>query len=267
VPRQIRLFDEIRRTDPRPARYSEGSVAFLNRVDDPYFSAVRRLLEEWFGQHPEAHREMLRADFWSSDERSAVSAYWELYLHELHRRLGFEITVHPQVPGRSRRPDFRLVCGEHTFYLEAAVVAHSDEEMGRQSREAIVLDTINEARSPEFSLSVDWKQVGRSTPPRPEVVRKVEAWLATLDWQTERANLRPYSWTDPRRLPAPSTVIEFGDWAVSLTAYARRTRDDDHDRKTVGSPPGQRGYGNDIVPVGDSLKFKASRYGKPICRM
>lgn len=32
----LRLFDEIVRTDPRPARYAEGSFAFLNRVDDRF---------------------------------------------------------------------------------------------------------------------------------------------------------------------------------------------------------------------------------------
>ena len=174
--------------------------------------------------------------FRDKDERNVASAFWELFLHELHRRLGFEITVHPSVPGTTRRPDFRFANAEHAFYLEAAVVAHSDKEMASRQLEAIVLDIINQAHSPDFSLSVDWKRVGRTMHRRQEVVGKVEAWLATLDWKAEREKLATRSWNDPRRLPAATTVIEFGDWAASLTAFPRRTR---------------------------GGKFKASRYGRP----
>jgi hypothetical protein len=222
---QLRLFDDIARTDSRPARYSEGSFAFLNRVDDPFFEAVRLVLESWFARYPEEHQHELRASFRGDDQREIVPAFWELYLFELHRRLGFAVTVHPSVPGTTKRPDFRLDKGEHAFYLEAAVVGHSDEEMARRLREAIVLDMINDCRSTDFSLSADWESIGQTTPRRDEVIGKVDAWLTSLDWQTERERLEPYASDDPRPLPAPTRIIEFGDWSISLTAYPRSTRE------------------------------------------
>jgi hypothetical protein len=80
---------------------------------------------------------------------AACSPYWELYLHELHRCLGFEVTVHPEVPGTSTRPDF-LMSNE-----EAALVAYSDKEARRRQREALVLDIINDIKNRDFSLSVE----------------------------------------------------------------------------------------------------------------
>jgi hypothetical protein len=258
-----RLFDDISRTDPRPARYSEGSFAFLNRVDDPYFATVRTLMEDWFARYPEEHRHALRAMFRGDDQRETVSAFWELYLHELHRQLGFEVTVHPQVPGTTRRPDFRVQRSEQAFYVEAAVAAHSDGEMTQRMREAIVLDTINDCGNHDFSLSVDWLRIGRTTPRREEVIGKVEGWLASLDWQTLHGALASRDWDDPRPSPAPTTVIEFGDWAVRLTAYARTVRDDDLDRRIIGSPPMVEASGDDTKRVLETLKGKASPYGKP----
>lgn len=91
---------------------------------------------------------------------------------------------------------------------------------------------------------------------------RVEAWLAALDWQAERNALAPYGWDDPRPLPVPSRIIEFRDWAVSLTAYPLKTRGDDPDRRLIGSPPTRGDAVDDITPVLGTLKAKSSRYGK-----
>lgn len=266
VSRRLRLFDDFVRKDPRPARYAEGSFAFLNRIDDPFFATVRQLMEDWFAHYPAEHQHELSAKFRRDEQREMVSAFWELYLFELHRRLGFRVTVHPQVPGTTKRPDFRMDSHDHAFYLEAAVAAHSDEEAAQRFREALVLDMINDCRNADFSLSVDWKKIGRSTPRREEVIGRIEAWLASLDWRTERTRLVPYTWDDPRPLPVPTRVIEFGDWAVSLTAFPRKTRDAGSDRRLIGSPPVRGGAVDDITPLLGTLKGKSSRYATPDLR-
>ena len=45
-PTALRLFDDRARTDPSPAPRAESHFGFLNRVDRPYFAAVRDLLED-----------------------------------------------------------------------------------------------------------------------------------------------------------------------------------------------------------------------------
>jgi hypothetical protein len=47
-PPSLQLFDDIERTDPSAAPRGESHFAFLNRIDRPYFAAVRDLLENWF---------------------------------------------------------------------------------------------------------------------------------------------------------------------------------------------------------------------------
>jgi hypothetical protein len=220
-------------------------------------------METWYASYPTEHQNELRAKFRLNERREMISAFWELYLYEIHRRLGFQVTVHPEVPGTTKRPDFKMRSGEHAFYLEAAVAAHSDKEVAQRLREALILDMINECHNADFSLSVDWTRIGRSTPKRAEVTEKVDAWLAALDWQAERDALAPYTWDDPRPLPVPTSTIEFRDWAVALTAYPRKSRDHDPERRLIGSPPTRGGIVDDITPVLRTLRTKASRYGKP----
>lgn len=88
------IFDEIERTDHRQSAHAEGTFDFLNRVADPVFERERSLIESWFGAYPsgapddsEARRE-LRCRFRSKSDIDFSSAFWELYLHEAHRRAG-----------------------------------------------------------------------------------------------------------------------------------------------------------------------------------
>ena len=55
-----RVFDDIVRTDGRPARYGEGRFEFLNRSASLYFGLVRDLIEEWFSHVPSQHQPGLR---------------------------------------------------------------------------------------------------------------------------------------------------------------------------------------------------------------
>jgi len=107
----MRLFPPQRRSDPSPADHTERTYAFLCRVDDPAFEAIRMLLDEWFIRYRfeqgEVEARDLAARFKSNDDLQFEAAFWELYLHEAHRRLGFSVTAlrlrHVAIGGRTSR--------------------------------------------------------------------------------------------------------------------------------------------------------------------
>ena len=250
------------RTNGRPAQYAESSWAFLNRVHDPFYDAVRGLLEAWFQRYPPQHCSDLRERFRHDDRRSHIAAFWELYLHELHLRLGFQVEVHPTVPGTSNHPDFKMTSGEDSFYLEATIVGDSDEDAAQNHRESSVIDILNEIKCSAFSLSVDWETTGQSLP-RPDVLKeKVCDWLASLDWAVERAKLEPFSRDGPPS-PVPSTTVRVDGWAIELRAYAQRAPDVGARDRLVSAPPMIGGEIDDITPARAKLKAKARHYGKP----
>lgn len=117
----LRVFDDIPRTDRRPARADERRFDFLNRSASLCFGHVRELIEDWFSQLPANEQAGMRGALRADNDASA-SAFWELYLHEGYRRAGFMIDVHPSIPGRPTRPDFLMRRGNEEFYLEAVSV-------------------------------------------------------------------------------------------------------------------------------------------------
>jgi hypothetical protein len=116
------LFDDTERYDASPSAYSEDTFSFYNRVAGPTWTRIRRTLDGWFADYPVEHSADLRGRFRSNREGAHASAFWEMYLHHLFGRLGYEVTVHPTVPDTTRQPDFEITRGDERLYVEAAVV-------------------------------------------------------------------------------------------------------------------------------------------------
>ena len=176
------LFDDFQRTNNWPMREAELSFLFLNRTARPAFEDVRRVLEAWFRHYPQEHQQDIRNRFRARVEHNHQSAFFELFLHELLRRLGCAVVVHPQVPNSADRPDFHVTdpAGE-AFYLEAAVVMeYSENERAARARVALVKDTINDANSPDFFIDYEFAGSLATSPPIGKFRRKLERWLSTL---------------------------------------------------------------------------------------
>jgi hypothetical protein len=97
------------RDDPAPKRAAESTYKFLDSVDDPVFEPVRATLNAWFEHFAQrqdtAAATDVRARLNAKQPLQFYAAFWELYLHELHSRLGFDVLAHPPGP-QTTRPDF-----------------------------------------------------------------------------------------------------------------------------------------------------------------
>jgi hypothetical protein len=140
-------------------------------------------LERWFSAYPDEHKPDLRARYRSGRQSDHLSAFFELYLHQLLCRLGNQVQVHPDVAHSSSRPDFlaRTACGE-SFYLEA-ILAHapSVEAEATEKRVAEVYDCLNRMDSPNFFLAMNLRGSPASPPKAARLRRELEHWLASLD--------------------------------------------------------------------------------------
>jgi hypothetical protein len=118
---RVPVFDDIRRYDSSPQRYSEDTFSFYNRADGVTWQRIRDTLDAWFAEYPAEHAD-LRGRFRSKRQGAHVGAFWELYLLLLLRRMGYELDVHPEVPDSSHQPDFEIARPGERLYVEAAVV-------------------------------------------------------------------------------------------------------------------------------------------------
>ena len=122
------LFDNVERINGNPSEQGESLYAFLNGTAGNDWQRVRDVLTEWLSRYPEAERPTLISRFQRTDRRGFLGAFWELYLHELFRRLGFDITLHPALDGTTHRPDFRLQRGTAVTYVEAVTIYESQAQ-------------------------------------------------------------------------------------------------------------------------------------------
>jgi hypothetical protein len=256
----LRIFDKRQRDDAYPAREGEDSFSFLNRVDTPFWAQVRELLEDFFSRYPSEHAESLRRDFRSRLPGRHFAAWWELYLHELFGRLGYDIIIHPALEGTERRPDFGLSREGAEVLVEASVVfsgiAGSEEEMG--AAPGWMLAAFEGIENPNFFVSIhEVASHGEEQLKRAEIARPVEEWLVELD--PDQVS-REYE-EDGR---FPSLRVERRGWAVDLEAWPVKAEARGRPgHRVLGSGPAMGAMVDDVDQLESKLKAKAGRYGRP----
>ncbi len=250
-----RLFDQVARTNGRPGLYGEDSFAFLNRAAGVVWNRIREKLDEWYAAFPDVDGD-LRQRFRSRRPEQHYAAWWELYVHNLLQSMGFEVTVHPTVPGTTGHPDFLAERGDESFYVEAATVLSGIVAQGRRGRlEAAVQDVINEIDASNFMVALRYDRVGTTMPKGTAIKGPIEAFLATLSaddlltaspaisaWQTVRA----------------------GDWEIALRAIPRLAMYRGcPDNRLIGTPGAIAGFTNDVPKIRSAVTRKGKRYGTP----
>jgi hypothetical protein len=227
--------------------------AFLDRVSAPELAAPRAILTEWFAHWPAQDRQDIRRRLQAKGHDQFFGAFWEMYLNELHRRLGFACERDPVIAGSSKHPDFLMTRGEDSFYLEGTIVGHSTEEASRERRERLLIEQVDGAYHPDFSVRVRRVVVSDNQPSKAAVVKAVESWLSTLDWEAE--STRTEVARQPHRIAVGDAVLHLLPWPK-----ADNTRGD-RSFPTVVTRTGIGGVINEPPTILDDLRDKASRYG------
>lgn len=244
------------RTDESPRAHQEPGYAFLDRAAGARWARVRDELDGWFAHLPAAARSDLRNRFAQDAELDHAGAFWELWVHEAHRRRGFDVTVNIGTEAGERRQDFVLARGRERCWLEATVVggdsplSFTERRLDEQLR-----DIVETVRAPRFSLALEVVRFGACSPGRRRIVPPLERWLGGFDvcaLRTRRA----------AGAAAPVKRLAFDDWIVDVEAIAL---EDAAARACGCAQLVPRGAGgrvvNDVRPLRRKIKKKAARYG------
>jgi hypothetical protein len=246
------------RTDATPRSHQEPAYAFLDRAAGACWARVRAELDGWFARLPAAARADLRNRFAQHGELDHAGAFWELWVHEAHRRRGFEVTVNIGCEAGERRQDFVLARGGERCWLEATVVggdsplSFTERRLDEQLR-----DIVATVRAPRFSLALEVVRYGACSPGRRRVVPPLERWLGEFDVRELRAR---------RALGASAPVkrLAFDDWVVDVEAIAlcdEAARPSGCAQLVPRGIDGGAGSVNDVRPLRRKIKKKAARYG------
>lgn len=237
----VPLFDDIERTEDGPARYAEPRFAYWNRSARTDIGLVRALMEEWFARYPSDDAPELRARI-RGDDQSFHSATFELLLHELLRRLGCSLKVHPDVPNSTKHPEFLVADPDGSaWYLEAIVASgQSKEEATVMRLKNDVYDALNDIDSPNDFLNIEIVTGSRTPLPTSKLKRFVRDRLGS---------------------EGPWRFVE-GEWDVAIEPMPKSNE--------LRGVPGVRPLGIQYIPlhqvktaeaIREAVRTKAKRYG------
>lgn len=228
-----RIFDEIERTDKRSRYFSESSFDYYNISARPGFVAIRELIEQWYTEFPDAGKADIRGRFRSGKETDFRSAFFEMYLYQLCRSLGFSVDIYPDMEPHAKKshPDFILLReGQPVLYLEGTLAQKPQSVTAAERRQSELEDAINRLHSPDFWLSLDTSGTATESIPVSKARKKLQEWLKGLRVEeiVEDAKTKGDA-------ALPTFIDSYGGLTVTVTANP--------------NPPERRGN-SDMRPLG-----------------
>ncbi|MYG81047.1 MAG: hypothetical protein F4187_04455, partial [Gemmatimonadetes bacterium] len=210
---RLTLFDDTERWDHRHSPRRESYFEFLNRSAWPASCNIRAALEQWFEDYPDDSKKDLRARFRKPDQNHE-SAFFELFLHQVLRRLELVPAVHPKPRSGRGRPDFAIRGRDGgVHYVEANVAAQrgrfSEDPLEDEQLDAI--DTLAAEEPTTIALHVTTRGKLCRSHSGHSIRNEVRRWLEGIDPNTD---LHPLDARDNPRLE-----VCRDDWRVELLAF------------------------------------------------
>lgn len=166
----------------RPKQFGESSYAYYRNSERASVRVLRDLLEQWFDEIPVQERLDLQQRFRSRNASQHRSAFFELFLHHLLLRSGYQVGFHPEMQGVTTHPDFLVSRnGQARFYLEAVATSASEREEAEENRRNQVYDALNNLRSPDFFLALHIEGAPETSPSGARLRGDLARWLQELD--------------------------------------------------------------------------------------
>ncbi len=252
----MQLFDSDDRTHHGPAGHVEGTYSFLCRSAWEASAQARALLEDWFHHYPEAEQPELRRRF----ESDFDAAFFELAVHELLRRLGAVVEVHPEMPDVSTRPDYLAEFPGTTGVFVEVVVATDEPatEAAEKARQGQLWEEINKVPSPNFFLQISTYEVLTNRQPSGRRIRsflerelkKYDADQVTDDYELAGSRALP-----TLRYEDPQVHIDFTLIPKKPVGRKKRSR-------PIGVYPMASRWGGTTPSIRNAISRKATRYGR-----
>jgi hypothetical protein len=250
----MKLFDDNERVDLDPSFHNENPYDYYDRSARTDISNVRQLLNSWFSTYPDKEKKEIKSRF----KKTFSSAFYELFIYQLFKCQGFEIEIHPEIPGSMKHPDFLLKKGNIEFYLEAKEARDKSEaEEALDKRINHVYDSLNKIKSPNFLLKIDELILKSSQQPSTKkAIEKIETDLAKYDPDDLSDKLTKLGLDGAVRIEFENPDLKLVVALIPKIPSARNL-----EGRPIGMYPFESFWGGSEDSIKDSFTKKSKRYG------
>lgn len=249
------LFDSFERTCLEFAKHNDNTYEYYNNSARTDMSKVRDTLERWFHNYPEEEKKELKNRF----KKDFDSSFYELFLHELFCKLGYDITIHPDLPSSPKKPDFLISKDNLELFIEAKVVKGKTMEQEAFERKRNELyDNLNKLNTKDFFLNIeDVCFLTQKQPGTKEMIKCIEEELKKIDPDILREELEKNGIQNLPKIEYKNRDVHI---IVSPIPVSPSTREEKI--RPIGIYPAEAFWGGGEESLKESIEKKAKRYGK-----
>ncbi|MGS2763760.1 hypothetical protein [Sinomicrobium sp. M5D2P9] len=250
------LFDDTTERIDGPADNNENTYNYFHKSSRRDIGIIRNQLEKWFGQYPDVEKKELKGRF----KKDWESAFYELFLYNLFRKLGYEIKIHPKVEGTNKRPDFLISGKDHKIYVEAKVCYdQSEAERAYERKRNQFYDQLNKVRIRGFYLRiVELNFISNKQPKVKELITKIEGSIASYDPGSITGQLMEYGLG-----ACPEITYGNEDFNIIIQPIpVDKPKRQKIIERPIGMFPFETFIGGGEKSLRESILKKAKRYGK-----
>jgi hypothetical protein len=251
----MKLFEDKNRSHQKPATHNENTYDYYDRSARNDVAKVRDVLNSWFDNYPIEEKTELKGRL----KKTFSSAFYELFIFNLFKNQGFDITIHPLVPNSSKRPDFLLSKNGIEFYLEAKVAKGESEEQGSlKKRINQIYDSLNTIKSPNFFLRIEKLNLKSKLQPATKQIRnRIESELTNFDADKVTRRIQAYGFDG-----SPKILIEDNNLQLVISLIPKDSKHRNLEGRPIGVYLHDAYMGGETEFIKTSFTKKANRYGK-----
>lgn len=251
----ITLFDNVPRDHFGSSDMNEPTYNYYNKSARKEIAIIRETLENWFSEIPNSEKDSIKRSFIKSFDDS----FYELFLHNLFKKLGYKVKIHPNIEGTTKKPDFLIEKDGVEIYVEAKI--SKDKNSKEEALEKMTnqfYDSMNKLRSNNFMIGItEVSFISGKQPKTRKIVQELENKLSKLnpDIVQEEMNTRGF---DACKIvyEDKDIYVVFNPLPVIPEARVKMNR------RPIGIFPFKSFWGGGENAIKDAIEVKANRYGQ-----
>lgn len=249
------LFDSFERTCLEFAKHNYNTYEYYNNSARADMSKVRDTLERWFYNYPEEEKKELKSRF----KKDFDSSFYELFLYELFCKLGYNITIHPDLASSPKKPDFLISKNNLEFYVEAKVVKSKTMEQEAFERKRNELyDNLNKLNTKDFLLNIEHLCfLTQKQPSTKRMIKYIEEELKRIDPDILSEELEKNGIENFPKIEYKNRDVHIIVSPIPVSLSAREEK-----VLPIGIYPAEAFWGGGEESLKNSIEKKAKRYGK-----
>ena len=250
------LFKDFERTCDGYGDPGESFYKYIDRSARPQSAKARDLCNRWFADYEkDASRDEVDrflGDFRSKRYEQHYAAWFELLTHQILVRLGFSVTIHPDLPGNDKHPDFEASSNGSRVLVEATVVAPDKDPFAlsdyeKDAQEKFLQLQIANFTATTYPVSGTLKRHLR----KKDIEREFGRLVAKYDPDEVQRRIDQYGYGQ-----VPTETIRFGDWQLQVELFPLPPSKRTPRKARVGPWPQTEMYDSSVPNAKQKIKDK-----------